>query len=106
MIKPSEGCYIVLRIFSLIFVGLFLCLSVHAEQVCVKDGTYIGLLKKNTNVSSDSDIEYSSANKEWKINFDYKTITGIASCYSTSGTFGTKNESFAGTTTSTGQYCW
>lgn len=98
--------YIVLRIFSLIFVGLFLCLSAQAEQVCVKDGTYIGLLKKNTNVSSDSDIEYSSANKEWKINFDYKTITGIASCYSTSGTFGTKNESFAGTTTSTGQYCW
>lgn len=108
MIKPSGGCYIVLRIFSLIFVGLFLCLSGHAEQVCVKDGTYIGLLKKNTNVSSNDDITYSSANKEWKISFDYKTITGIASCRDNPNnkTFGTKDESLSGTTAPTGQHCW
>ena len=92
--------------FSLIFMGLFLCFSAQAENVCVKDGTYIGLLKKNVNAVSDSDIEYSSANKEWKINFDYKTITGIASCYNTSGSFGTETSSFALTTTTTGQYCW
>ena len=91
---------------SLIFIGLFFCLSAHAEYVCVKDGTYIGLLKKNTNVASSSDIEYSSTNKEWKVNFNYKTITGIAYCSSTSGNFGVKNENLSTGSNDTGQYCW
>jgi len=103
------------RVLSLIFTILFMCMSAYAENVCVKDGTYIGILRKNVDVNcgtanacteSCDKIVWSSANKEWKVEFDYKTITGIASCYSTSGTFGNKNENFAGTTSSTGRYCW
>ncbi|MBQ6110755.1 MAG: hypothetical protein IJL05_05260 [Alphaproteobacteria bacterium] len=95
-----------LRIFSLIFIGLFLCLSAHAENVCVKDGTYIGILRKNINVTGDDKITYNSDTKEWKDEFDYKTITGIASCNGTSGSFGTANSGLTATTSSTGRYCW
>jgi len=80
------------------------CVSAFGATLCAKDGTYIGILRK----SVDGNGSYNSAvdKKIWKVEFNYKTITGLAACNGISGTFGTANTTLNTSASDTGVYCW
>lgn len=61
----------------LLFIMCLLPLTAFGVDVCVKNKAYVSIFRPNVNgTSKDSD----STDKVWKVEFDYRTITGNASC--------------------------
>ena len=80
-----------------------------AVTMCVKNNTYIGVLRKNVNGSVTdvtNDTTVGSEKKQWKITFDYKSITGYAACNEISGSFGVAQTNLYTDASNVGQYCW
>ena len=85
--------------------------DVHALNICMKKGSYVGVLKKSingTNPTSDS------TKKTWSATFDYtnvngipeKKITGTAACNEVNGTIGAALPSLKTTAADEGTHCW
>jgi hypothetical protein len=76
--------------------------------VCAKNGTYVGLLKKNVTGSTGG---YSNDGKIWYVDFDYgnnttRRITGLAACNEISGTVATPRTNLYTSASDSGEYCW
>ena len=71
-------------------------------DVCVKENTYISVLKKNVDGTAYS----VNADKIWKVVFDYHTITGEAACNDISGTIGSPITNLYTNAEDSGTYCW
>ena len=74
-----------------------------AVEVCAKSGTYIGILKIDTNGES---FEINPDNKQWKVNYDYKTITGLAACNEIGGAFANPTTDLITSYADSGTNCW
>ncbi len=71
-------------------------------DVCVKDNTYVVVLKHNVDGTS---TPYNTT-KTWKVEFNYKTITGEAACNNISGTVKTPITNLYTNAEDSGSYCW
>ena len=81
---------------------LMFCAS-YAATICAKSNTYVGVLKKNI---SGVTSEYDNSNKVWKIDFGYKTLTGLAACNAISGTYATPTTNLYTSKVDSGVHCW
>ena len=78
-------------------------LPVFAVQMCVKTNTYISVFRKDVNGTS-GEYKNSDTDKIWKVVYNYKTITGFASCNSLSST--TNPTTVVTTGATSGENCW
>ena len=74
-----------------------------AVEVCAKTGTYVGILK--VNVDGDN-YQINNDQKQWMVNYNYKTITGLAACNEIDGTFATPATNLVTSYADSGQNCW
>ena len=72
-------------------------------DVCVKNNTMIMILKNDVPAGTPTG---DNANKIWKVEFNYKTITGDAACNEISGTVKTPVTNLYTDAEDSGQYCW
>lgn len=75
----------------------------YGATVCAKSGTLVAVLKKNI---SGVTSEYDDSNKVWKIDFGYKTLTGLAACNAISGTYATPTTNLYTSKVDAGVHCW
>ena len=75
----------------------------YAVTLCVRNNTYVDILKKNV---AGLTGESSNDGKKWKIDFGYKTVTGIAACNEISGTNGVALTNLFTSATDQGEQCW
>lgn len=78
-------------------------MPVFAVQMCVKTNTYISVFRRDVNGTS-GEYKNSDTDKIWKVVYDYKTITGFASCNSLAST--TNPTTVVTTGATSGVNCW
>ncbi len=78
-------------------------MPVFAVQMCVKTNTYISVFRRDVNGTS-GEYKNSDTDKIWKVVYDYKTITGFASCNSLAST--TNPTTVVATGATSGVNCW
>lgn len=89
-----------------IVTAMFLILvttPVFAAQMCVKTNTYISIFRKNIDGTS-AECANSTTDKTWRVTYDYRNITGFASCNTLDGS--TNPTTVNTTSATTGVYCW
>ena len=74
----------------------------YGVDVCVKNNTYISILKNNVDGTPTADDN----NKVWRVVFDYKTITGDAACNDISGTVKSPITNLYTDAEDSGPNCW
>ena len=79
--------------------------TTYAYTICAKNGTYVGVLRKNVN-GTVADVTNTSTKKQWAVEYNYKTITGYAACNEISGTANTPQTNLYTNAGDAGQYCW
>ena len=90
----------------IIFLIMIMCVNnIYAYTICVKNNTYVGVLRKNTN-GTVANVANTGLKKQWAVEYNYKTITGYASCNEISGTANTPQTNLYTGATDVGQYCW
>ena len=70
---------------------------------CMKSGTYVGILKPSVAGTSG---DHDNTTKQWRVVFDYKTITGLAACNDITGTYATAKTNLFTNAGDQGTYCW
>jgi len=99
------------KIFMFLIGGLAVIGTANALNICIKKGSYVGVLKKSingTNIVSDA------TKKIWGATYDYtsvngnsaKKITGIAACNDVAGTVGVATTNLKTYATDEGANCW
>lgn len=83
---------------------VFVIVPVFGAQMCVKTNTYISVFRKNTNGTS-AECSNSEIDKMWKVVYDYKTITGFASCNALGSSIDPTTVVTTGATTGTNCWC-
>ena len=95
------------KILLSIIVAIMIVTTTNATTMCVTDDNTSIILDPNIKGTSSSD---NSARKTWTVTFDYGTVSGIATCNSTSGTFATAYPEYNyfdnNHTAVTGGECW
>lgn len=87
---------------SAILFGL-LIIPTYGAQMCVKTNTYISIFRRNVNGTS-AECSNTDTDKIWRVKYDYRDITGFASCNEISST---TDPTTVGTTGATvGTNCW
>lgn len=86
-----------------ILCGVFALNACFALTVCARNNTYVAVFHKDINGTV---TRTNADNKEWEINFGYKTISGNAACNEISGTYGQPTTNLVTTNQDEGQYCW
>ena len=92
-----------LRILFIMGVYIWGASSAYSLTICAKSSTYVGIVKKNPDGISST---YDNDNKYWKVDFDYKTVTGLAACNEISGTVATATTNLYTSSVDVGQHCW
>lgn len=70
---------------------------------CARNNTYIGIFKNDTDGTSK---QIDNTTKTWKVEFDYETLTGYASCNDISGTANTPKTNLVTGAGDVGVHCW
>ena len=91
---------IIMFVFALISMG-----SCLAATICAKNNTFVGVLKKSV-AGLNTGYAYDNTNKEWKVDFGYKVITGVAACNEISGTTGVAQTNLYTSAVDAGEDCW
>lgn len=94
-----------------IAIGSFIAINAFALNICMKTGSYVGVLKKSIN---GTNVVYDATKKIWGATYDYssvdgnssKKITGIAACNDVSGTVNTATTNLRTTQNDVGSNCW
>lgn len=77
--------------------------SVSALNICAKTGTYVAVLKINVNGDS---YQTNNDQKHWRVDYNYKTLTGLAACNEIPGTYATATTNLSTSSADSGQHCW
>lgn len=98
------------KILTSIMIVIIGITSSYAYTICAKNNTYVGVLRKNVN-GTVSDVTNGEVNgnqkKQWKVTYDYKTITGYAACNEIAGdSVGAPKTNLYTNAGDEGQYCW
>lgn len=72
-------------------------------EMCVRTNTYISVFRQNVNGNS-AECSNSDTDKIWKVSYDYRDITGFASCNALDST--TNPTTVVTTGATTGTNCW
>lgn len=86
------------------FLMIFVIAPVYAVQMCVKTNTYISVFRKDTNGTS-SECSNTDTDKTWRVTYDYRDITGFASCNALDSTTDPTSVVTSGATTGTNCWC-
>ena len=94
-----------------IVIGSSIAINGYALNICMKTGSYVGVLKKSIN---GTNVVYDANKKIWGATYDYtavngnanKLITGIAACNDVSGTVNTATTNLVTTQNDVGSNCW
>ena len=89
-------CAIVVSLFAMVA-----CVGAHATTMCMASDTVAVILDPDINGTN-----YTYTSGEWTTNFDYGDVSGIATCNSTSGSYGTAYPQYNFEQGTTGVYCW
>jgi len=94
------------NIVSIFVIMMVIMTSSYGYTICAKKGTYVGVLRKNVN-GTVSNVTNTNSKKQWAVVYNYKAITGYASCNEIVGTsVGAPQTNLYTTALDTGQYCW
>ena len=91
------------QILILIIAFVMPLISAHGASVCLKNDSYISILRKDVDGTS---TKVNDTAKTWKVVFSYKTITGLAACNVISGTYGAPRTNLYTDASDEGVHCW
>ena len=91
------------KLLVLLTIGILFVGEALAVTMCVKTNTFISVYRSNVDGTS-AECSNSDSDKIWKVVYDYRTITGFASCNAMASS--TDPTTVGATGATTGVNCW